>query len=224
MRGLLPAALAVCIALSVASAQAGEAEPKRVAILPIAVHSSAPDTDYVSDGLSSMLAARLEQIGGIRVIRVPGAADATARVSEAIGAGRKVDAKYVLWGSFTQFGEGASLDVSCAEVGPEGEEQEAPRRVFVQSGTMAEIMPKIDDLAAKVGLYLNEGVPLARDVATVAPEGAAEGASEPGAEDGVLAELRERVEALEKAVYQTNVVEDARAATTEVITEPAPES
>ena len=105
-------ALLVCAA-ALAPALAG-AEP-RVAILPVVVHSAAPDPSYLSDGLADMLGARLEQLGGMRVVRDEDK-DATTRLADALARGRALEADYVVFGSFTQFGEGASLDIQCAPV------------------------------------------------------------------------------------------------------------
>ena len=57
-----------------------------------------------------------------------------------------------MFGAFTQFGAGASLDVQCAAVKADADAR--PRRIFVQSGTLGEIIPKLDDLAAKIARFM----------------------------------------------------------------------
>jgi hypothetical protein len=90
----------------------------------------------------------------------------------------------VVFGAFTQFGAGASLDVQCAAVKADPELR--PRRIFVQSGTLGEIIPKLDDLAAKIARFMTSGSPGGLPVA----------ASEPSELD----DIRRRLDALERAV------------------------
>ncbi len=78
-----------------------------VALAPIAVHAAGKESTYLSRGLSEMLSARLEQFDGIRVVPIE------AGEADALAAARSAGADYVLYGSFTRFGEGASLDLQC---------------------------------------------------------------------------------------------------------------
>jgi hypothetical protein len=179
----------------------------RVALLPISVHAAGADTAYLSTGLAEMLAARLERYDGIVVVRA--AADATAPdgKAEALEKADALGADFVLFGSFTQFGEGASLDLRCARVGRESEGGgDASRRVFIHSGTVAEIIPKLDTLAAKVVRYASGDGAGARPVAE--PEAGEAGGSR-AAGDAELVDLKRRVEALERAVYAPKVSDEA---------------
>ena len=99
--------------VSLGQPRTAHAEIIRVAMLPVSINSSLPETDHLSAGLADMVAARLEQNGQIMVIRLD--APATSR-EEAIAAGREAGAEYVLFGSYTQFGAGARLDLHCREV------------------------------------------------------------------------------------------------------------
>ena len=163
------------------------AEIIRVAMLPVSINSSLPETDHLSAGLADMVAARLEQNGQIMVIRLD--APATSR-EEAIAAGRKAGAEYVLFGSYTQFGDGASLDLHCAPI--VGGESAAPRRVFIQAGSTGEIIPKLGVLLESISRYL------VGDAASSAPLASADAAA-PGAAS--LADIEQRVEALERAIF-----------------------
>ncbi len=169
--------------------RAAYAEIVRVAMFPVAVNSSLPETDHLSAGLGDMIAARLEQSGQIVIIRLD--ATVTSR-EEAIAAGKKAGAEYVLFGSYTQFGDGASLDLRCARV--VGEKADEPRRVFIHAGSASEIIPKLGVLSESVARYLVGAAappePLAGEDAA-APEA-------PGAAS--LAEIEQRVEALERAI------------------------
>ena len=168
------------------------AEPVRVALLPILVHSAESDTSYLSRGLADMLTARLEQGGGITIVPVQAGDAGAASLREAMAAGRRANAAFVLVGSFTQFGKGASFDVRCAPLG-EGDDA-TPRRVFIQSGTLGDIIPKLGELSARIARYVGAGTP--------ADAGAgSNGAGSQAANDAVVSKLRERVDALERAVY-----------------------
>ena len=98
------------------STSAAVAAPVRAALLPIAVHSADEGSAYLSAGLAEMISARLEQSGSVSVVLVPGEAVATSEVAKAIEAGKAAGVDYVVFGAFTQFGAGASLDVQCAAV------------------------------------------------------------------------------------------------------------
>jgi TolB-like protein len=201
----------------------------RVVILPIVVHSALRDSEFVSQGIAAMLSARLEQQGKVTVVRVEDASAATTRVPAAIEAGRASGGDYVVFGEFTQFGDGASLDVQCVPVdSPEEVDAIDARRVFIQSGAMGEIIPKLDVLVSKLALYLEsqssgEGVAVEAPVPAAAPETSGAFAAE-SPPPGEVDDLRERVEALERAVYEAPF-EDASASTTgEIVAEGAPES
>jgi hypothetical protein len=164
-------------------AAGASAAPVRAALLPIAVHSADDGSGYLSAGLAEMISARLEQSGRVSVTLVTGPPVATSELEKAVEAGRNAGADFVVFGAFTQFGAGASLDVQCAAVKADADAR--PRRVFVQSGTLGEIIPKLDDLAAKIARFMTSGsqpLPVA-----------ASDASE-------LDEIRRRLDALERAV------------------------
>jgi hypothetical protein len=129
------------------------------------------------------------------------AADAAAPTGEAaaLEAAGALGADFVLFGSFTQFGEGASLDLRCAQVAEASErDEDASRRVFIHSGTVAEIIPKLDTLAEKVVRYVLGNAGGAR---RVAESEVGEGRGSGAATNAALVDLRSRVEALERAVY-----------------------
>jgi TolB-like protein len=182
--GLLLGGASVLVATS-----AAVAAPVRAALLPIAVHSADEGTAYLSAGLAEMISARLEQTGNVTVVLVPGEAVATSQVAKAIAAGKAAGVDYVVFGAFTQFGAGASLDVQCAAVN--GPTDAQARRIFVQSGTLGEIIPKLDDLAAKIARYMTSG----------GQSGPVAAGAEPPSNSGQIDELRQRVDRLERSVF-----------------------
>ena len=162
-------------------AGAARAEERRtVAILPVVVHAL-EDQAYLREGLADMLASRLGQQPGIGVVRVNDPAQATLDPAAARAAGQAVGAQWVLYGSFTRFGDGASLDMQCLPVAAPGDP--GPRSIFVQSGQIAELIPRLDGIAERVAAHV-----LGRDGAAPRPAG---GSAE-------LDALRRRVDALER--------------------------
>jgi hypothetical protein len=195
---------------------AASAEPLRVVMLPIVVHSSAEDARYVSSGLADMLSSRLELLGEISVVRSE--EGGTSELEDALESGAKAGGDYVIYGAFTQFGDGASLDVHCAPVG-DIEEAAARRRIFVQSGNVSEIIPKLDTLVDRIAFYLNR--PSSAPAPGQPTPASAAADDRTGASAAELASLRDRLDALEQAVYGLEEpITDAAAAPAE---EPPPE-
>ena len=196
-----PLAVVLAGIASFLAAAAAAGEPVRIALLPMSVHARSSGTEYLSSGLAAMLSARLEQFEGVEVIRVGGKSHPPSQTSAAIEAGREAEADFVLFGSFTQFGEGASLDVRCARVGDDGSK---PRRIFIQSGQVSEIIPSLDGLAEKIARYA-----LGHDGGTAGRRIAGNGAPDVAVPVGVAGpspeeyeELLDRLEALEGIVYK----------------------
>ena len=178
-----PASSLRCLALALVLLAGGARAEERhtVAILPVVIHALDAQA-YLRDGLADMLASRLGQQDGIAVVRVNDPGKATLDPAAARAAAQAVGAQWVLFGSFTRFGEGASLDVQCVPVAAPGDP--SPRSIFVQSGQLAELIPQLDGVAERVAAHV-----LGRDADAAHPPGNV-GRSE-------LEELRRRVEALE---------------------------
>lgn len=195
-RAVVPVGLWLALVATLAAGSgAAAAEPPKLLMLPIVVHS-AEDPNYLRAGLGDMLASRFERLGALRLEREVDAARGTTDPDEAIALARARGADYVLFGSFTRFGQGASLDVHCAPVSPAagGSERPTLREIFVHSGSIGEIIPDLDELAGKVsrfarGELVPTGVP-----AAIASGGRGAGG---GAGAARLEALTERVEALE---------------------------
>jgi outer membrane protein insertion porin family len=192
----LAAALIACAASGLADAAA--AAGSRIAILPVVVHSL-EEQAYLRDGLADMLASRLGQRAGIGVIRIGDPNRATSDPEAARAAARSAGADWVLFGSFTRFGEGASLDLRCLPVAGGGEGD--GRSIFVQAGALGEIIPRLDSVADRVAAHV-QGKPQA-----ASPPGAAAPAAPPAGSEAMadalseLEELRRRVDALEGKVF-----------------------
>jgi TolB-like protein len=195
--------VAPALLLAAAGAPAVPARPARIALLPIAVHAAGADVDYLQSGLAEMMAARLDQYDGIIVVRPASDAAPPADEAAALEAARGMGAQFVVWGSFTRFGDGASLDLRCASVAepPAGDEEarDAARRLFVQSGTLAQIIPQLDTLANKVARHALAG---AGEPRIVGAESAATAPAPAAASPGALDEIVRRLDALERAVFQ----------------------
>jgi hypothetical protein len=191
----------VAAVLPLTAAAAGAEAPVGVAVLPVVVHSL-EQQEYLQSGIASMLATRLDQNARLRVVRIADPAQATLDGEAARAAARAAGAEFVVFGSFTRFGDGASLDLRCLPVaGPPGQN---PRSVFVQSGKVGEIIPRLDDIADKVGRYVTSGGEAPPAVSAGPPTAAASpSASSESFQDALseLDELRARVERLEGALY-----------------------
>lgn len=195
--------IAVALAAAAFAAPASAQTEVRVALLPIAVHSQGSDSAYLEMGLAVMLSARLEQYQGIDVVRPAADAVPASTQDEALQRARDAQADLVLYGSFTRFGDGASLDLRCAHVvaaGGEELEDDPARRVFIQAGTLAAIIPDLDTLVEKVARFAFE--------TAATPPRRGEGDAAVAATNGLervspeeVQDLRGRVEALERAVY-----------------------
>lgn len=177
-------------------ASVASAAGPRLLLLPIVVHS-AEDPEYLRAGLSDMLASRFERLGSIELVRGEVDGRGTTDAEKARALARKAGADYVLYGSFTRFGKGASLDVQCAPLGSgPAAEREPLREIFVHSGSIGEIIPDLDELAGKVSRFVR-----GEQVATGAPAALGERGTGPaGGASADLQDLRARVEVLEAAI------------------------
>jgi TolB-like protein len=186
---LLSALVGLSIALFGPAATAAAA-PKLL-LLPFIVHS-AEDPAYLRDGLADMLTARLARIGAIELVALEPKVQGTTQLARAREIARSHGADYVLFGSFTRFGQGASLDVQCASTSPGGP-REPLREIFVHSGSIGDIIPDLDDLAGKVSRFAH---------------GEAIVAASPASAPGVAVSMRDyqallgRVSALEKSLAE----------------------
>jgi TolB-like protein len=188
LRTLVFALAALCAAPDPGIAAAGT--PKLL-LLPIVVHS-AEDPEYLRDGLADMLTARFSRIGALELIRQRDPERGTTDLATALKLGRKAGADFVLYGSFTRFGKGASLDVQCSPT-DESKTREPLREIFVHSGSIGEIIPDLDELAGKVSRFARGEI--------VSPAAAAPSGFAPsGSQD--IQELIDRIEALEAALTQ----------------------
>ena len=147
-RFLLTAALGLVLLGSQARAE----DRVRIVLLPMVVHS-AESPYYVRRGLADMLTARLDRIPDLEVVRVDESAAATTNLEKALARARKLDAEFVLFGSFTRFGTGASLDVQCAAAAADVGD-ESLREIFVHSGSIGDVIPDLDDLVGKVARFV----------------------------------------------------------------------
>ena len=190
------AAAGIALWVLVAAGLAQGEGPVRLAILPIVVHS-ADDPTYLRNGLADMLASRVEQSGRFEVIRVVDLESATTLLSKAIEAGRAVGADFVLFGSFTRFGTGASLDMQCVST-HDDYAGESLREIFVHTGSIGEVIPDLDELVGKVGRFAIDGFDSGVDVASGPPAAGRAGNDSAAAERA--AALEARIQKLEKAV------------------------
>jgi len=188
MTGLFACILLASLGGPVAAQETGaEVLPERleIAVIPVVVHSS-EDPEYLRAGIGDMLISRLEQAGVLEVVRVTNASKATTSVQAAIETGREAGADFVLFGSFTRFGQGASLDMQAASTAP-GADGETLREIFVHSGSIGDVIPDLDELVGKVSRFA------VSDFKEPTSSGPSEARARPSVD-----KLRRRVDALER--------------------------
>jgi TolB-like protein len=210
------ARLGLALGLLVVGAWALAATPAaantvRIALLPLVVHSSDSPV-YLREGLADMLSARLQQVEGLQVVRVDEASSVTNRVERAVALARPMNVDFVLFGAFTRFGEGASLDVQCASTGADSQ-SEPLREIFVHSGHIGDVIPDLDELVGKITRFV------VRDFESRQLE-APNLARTPEAQSRLALEaLRRRVDQLET---EMTALRDSRIAPLEVPAGPSP--
>jgi outer membrane protein insertion porin family len=177
--------LSIVVAATTFAGVAGAQDAARVAVLPVVIHSI-EESAYLRAGISEMLTSRLSQQAGVGAVRVDDAGAATADADAARAAGRAAGASWVVYGSFTRFGEGASLDLRCIPVDSEG--SAGPRSVFVHAGALSELIPRLDGVVARMGTHIRGGAAAASAPLAVAPSVDVQ---------AELAALKARIEALE---------------------------
>ena len=157
-------------------------------LLPVRVHSSENPT-YLQEGLMDMLQARFRQGGVFELRQIADPSRSTTDLAEAVAAARDENADFVLFGSFTRFGAGASLDMQAATTALGGS-GESMREIFVHSGSIAEVIPDLDELVGKVTQFAKADPVTARASSNNPAAGEPKTASQ-------VEQLQKRVEALE---------------------------
>ncbi len=170
-----------------------------VALLPILIHSM-DSQDFLRAGLSDMLQSRLAREPQLAVLPIRDASAATNDLETARAQATAAGAAYVVYGTFTHFGDGASVDLTCAPVqgDPFG-----PREVFVHAGTLGGIIPTLDGLMDRVARYILEGPSEVATVAAIPGGPASDSASAEGgsaASSAELEALKARIETLERTL------------------------
>jgi TolB-like protein len=172
----------------------------KVAVLPLRVNAIETH-QYLQKGLADMLSSRIGRAEGVSVLRIEDPSKATTDAAAAVAAAKEVGAAYVVYGSFTAFGGGASLDVECAATEPTAAGSIDHREAFVQAGSLGEIIPQLDDISSKIVRFAQSG-PSAPAVSSgpSAAAGAVAGAGA-GASEAQVRALEKRIETLERIVF-----------------------
>ena len=193
----MPARIAALLGTLLLAGGASAGDRTRIVILPIVVHSAAADSSYVSRGITDMISSRLEQTGQVQVDRVEDPSAATTVLGKALDWGKARGGDYLIFGAFTQFGDGASLDVHCLPLTVKTEaEAAAARRIFISSGKMGDLIPKLDEIVDRVALYTKVARAESQPGAPTAPP------PPTAAQADAMRDLTRRLEALEKAVFK----------------------
>jgi len=149
-----------------------------------------------------MISARLGQHHGVAVMRVDDTSFATNDRELARQSARSMGGDFVLFGSLTRFGEGASLDLQCTSV--TSSEDTDPRSIFVQAGQIGDLIPQLDAVVTRVAHYINAGPKASEDALRD------QAAEERSLRDalGQIDVLTERVRALEGGASTTDAADN----------------
>jgi TolB-like protein len=155
------------------------APPKRVAIFPFTMNSP-QDLGFLQNGLFSMLSSRLSDPGKVDVLDREAVDQMLAQAEESsatkgtlseskariIGANMGVD--YIIFGSLTYFGEGASLDASMVDITGKG------TTLFFgdQSKNLGDVIPLVNRFAGDINQKVLHRVINNERYAQVAPQAA----------------------------------------------------
>jgi len=127
------------------------AEPKRVLILPFAIHAD-KDLAYLKKGVADMLASRLAAVDQVRVIPAADSGLDLAKIPETLDAqsaaalGAEARSDFVLFGSLTVFGNNVSTDARLLDV----QQKQAVLNFSETGNAQGEVISHIDLLAARI--------------------------------------------------------------------------
>jgi hypothetical protein len=125
------------------------AEVAKVALLPLTIN--APDRlDYLRQGLQDIMASRVSWEGKVLVLDKALVEKALIKVSgpidenRALDLGKNLGADYVIFGSLTMAGVGASIDLRVVDLS----KKQPVEKFFTQTKGVDEIIPRMNDLIA----------------------------------------------------------------------------
>ncbi len=127
------------------------AEPAKLAILPFQVNSS-EDLGYLQKGLSDMLASRVVQEGGIKVLDRSAIQALQSEYAsgldpvKAAALGKKLGADFLVFGSINKLGSHVSLDGEVVDVG----KGTSGGRLSAEAPNLDGVIPQIGRLAQEI--------------------------------------------------------------------------
>ncbi len=146
----LPVFATLFIIMTTAAA-ASHAKPARLVILPMNIISQ-NDMNFLSSGITNMLTSRFTHDGEVRVIgreetqKALQSLDGPIEDTDALKAGRLLDADYVFFGDLTHYGEGMSIDTKMLDL----KADKPPLFFFDQCQKLDDVIPRISRIAGKV--------------------------------------------------------------------------
>lgn len=189
LQSVLAVVSLVVATLPAVAETAMQTPPVQVLILPITMYA-ADDQPFLRAGLIEMLASRLRQNPGVQVSVFGDSKVAVSSANTARELAKNRGADFVLFGSFTQFGDGVSFDLQClatsaTEIARAGD---ASRGVFAKASSFKDFIRDLDDLASRVSVFV---LPPGAALATRSSVGG-------GTDAGELREIERRVEKIER--------------------------
>jgi TolB-like protein len=131
--------------------------PRKVALVPLQVNARDP-LDYLRDGLQDIMASRLAWEGRVVVLdrdpvrqalsKFPGPVDET----RALEIGKSLGVDYVLFGSLTMVGAGASLDIRVKDLAKD----QPAEKFYTETKSLDEVIPRVNDLLEDINAKVFE--------------------------------------------------------------------
>jgi TolB-like protein len=131
-------------------------EKNVVAVLPFTVNS-AENIDYVRQGVADMLSSRVSVSDKIEIVardlvqaatKDVGGKDLTA--SDIYALGKRLNADFVVWGSITKIGNNLNIDGKMVDIAA----NKQTVAIFAQCPSMDDVIPKINEFAAKIETHI----------------------------------------------------------------------
>jgi TolB-like protein len=149
MRGFFRVWLCILLWQLIPAWSSSGSESLKLAILPFKVHS-AEDLSYLQKGIQDMLASRVVQGGGLRIVdsaaAMPRGDVAALDVSGAASVGKALGVDFVVFGSITKLGEHISLDGDLVDV----TKGASSTHLYTEAANLDGVIPQIGQLAQEI--------------------------------------------------------------------------
>ena len=134
-----------------------------VTVLPFSLHS-AENIDYLKQGIEDMLSTRISvpnkiEVAGKNIVleELKKIKSRELTLADVYNLGKKLKSDYVVWGSITKIGKSISIDGKLVDIAA----NKSDIRIFAQSQSLDEVIPKINDFSQRIVQYILGTTPVA---------------------------------------------------------------